>query len=563
MDDPTMGIQSFFSNILRKSETRLPPQNFGDGTDMYLQTARLDSILKSVTPLYLYRPPFGYPRNVNVPALRALAKNAYIFSIIKTLTDQAATTKWDIKPREDNEDHGIVPLEEVRDEIKHFLNNPNANDESFAYLIRAAITDVYEVGNAVWIKVFNKEGRLVQLFARDAGSFLKNPDIYGTFTYRSEFVPPVEDDYQAVNSYMQDKLETTATGEIQSVQNIPNYELLKQRYAFRYSAKAAYFQYGYSFSAFPIPFGTREVMYMEINPRTDQIYARSAIEVLSDIILTLIYGSKYNLDFYLNNNMPEGILSIEGAKPEDVQKMLQRMSYSIREQPDVFGIRRKMGYKIAVSPNPTSFTAFQIPPADMQILEQQRWFQKIAMGCFGVNENEMGITEDSNKAVAGEQSKVFIRKALKPVLDLIAYHINTQIITEFPNSQGWEFKWDDYDLDEDIKRHALFESQVRMGIKTPEMVAKEEGIDVDELTKYKDEAHAKQLALMGQQPDLGNDSELADKQLEKQSETKSVLQPTVKPPEDKKDENLNEIKTSVKDIFKTILEELDKVGDEY
>jgi hypothetical protein len=102
-----------------------------------------------------------------------------------------------------------------------------------------------------------------------------------------------------------------------------------------------------------------------------------------------------------------------------------------------------------------------------------------------------------------------------------------------------------------------------MGIKTPEMVAKEEGIDVDELTKYKDEAHAKQLALMGQQPDLGNDSELADKQLEKQSETKSVLQPTVKPPEDKKDENLNEIKTSVKDIFKTILEELDKVGDEY
>ena len=46
-------------------------------------------IFKHVIPEFLYKPPFGFPRNVNVPFLRTLSKNPYIMSIIKTLQDEA------------------------------------------------------------------------------------------------------------------------------------------------------------------------------------------------------------------------------------------------------------------------------------------------------------------------------------------------------------------------------------------------------------------------------------------------------------------------------------------
>ena len=148
---------------------------------------------------------------------------------------------------------------------------------------------------------------------------------------------------------------------------------------------------------------------------------------------------------------------------------------------------------------------------------------------------KQAMIDDSNRATAGTQSKIFIRKALKPILDLIAYHINTQILPEFEGNEGWEFRWDTYDLDEDLKKHALYESQIRVGIKTPEMVAKEVGVDIDELKKSKLENQSVQ------QPIQNTPLSFLDNQDFKKS-----------------NEDLNEIKKGIKDIFKTMFEELEK-----
>lgn len=527
------------SNTAEQKSVNLQPQHIALGMlDAYdLNDKRLDSILKAVTPLFLYKPPFGYPRNVNVSALRALAKTPYVFAIIKTLADQAACTNWDIYPREDNKEHNITPNILGRDKIKHFLNNPNINPEGFSFLVRAAITDICEVGNAVWVKTFSQNGELVQMFARDGGSFLKNPDIYGSYTNRSDFVAPIDDELQQDMSVINEvaKRDISNVGEFGSVESAPTYELVKQRYAFKYQQLAAYFQYGYSFAAFPIPFGRREIVYMELNPRTDYIYARSPIEVLVNIILTLEYGSRYNLDFYLNNNIPDGLLSCEGATKETIDSLNAALKFNVREITDEFGIKRRLGFKYPITSTKVDLVQFQLKPVDMQVLEQQKWFDRILMQAFGVNENEMGTTDDSNKATAGTQSKIFIRKALKPILDLIAYHINTQILPEFEGNEGWEFRWDTYDLDEDLKKHALYESQIRMGIKTPEMVAKEVGVDIDELKKSKLENQSLQQPF--QNPPLSF--------LDNQDFKKS-------------NEDLNEIKQGIKDIFKTMFEELEK-----
>lgn len=531
------GIKKWFgAGAEEKAEVVLQEDPPAPQQGMLLSDLR-DSILKAVQPQYLYSPPFGYPRKVNTNALRELAKNPYVFSVIKTLADEASSTDWDIVERETNEEAGITPKEDVRKQIKDFLDNPNINQESFDHILRQAITDILETDSGVWVKVFSKEGKLVQLYARDGASFLKNTDIYGTMTARQPFVEPLPQVFVAGNKTYFDTAD-------QSVDS----EHLSQRYSLSYAARAAYFQYGQAFAAWPIPFGTREIIYFMANPRADDIYGRSPLEVLADIVLTLVYGSKYNLDFYLNNNMAEGALTLEGAPQKDVIAFSNRLTQTVRDTKDALGFRRRMGYRVAVTNHPVKFERFQMSPNDMQVIEQQKWFDRMMLRCFGMTENEMGTTDDSNKAVAATQSDVFKRKALKPILSMIEYHINTQILTEFEGSEGWEFKFDDYDLDEDIRKYSLYESQIRMGVQTPEMIAKEEGIDVKELVKQKDENMQKQQDL--EQSKDGPPEAGKAKDAKKPADAKKDVEG--------KAQETNEVKEYIKGVGKEIVKMFDE-----
>jgi hypothetical protein len=116
-------------------------------------------------------------------------------------------------------------------------------------------------------------------------------------------------------------------------------------------------------------------------------------------------------------------------------------------------------------------------------------------------------------------SKRYAKKAVRPILNLIAERINMEIMPEFGVPELM-FKFDDYDLDEDIKRHQLYESQIRMGIKTAEMVAEEEDIDVAELTRQKEEQEQK---MMEREQGMANNG-FGNKEKDDKPEVKSKLQ---------------------------------------
>jgi hypothetical protein len=188
---------------------------------------------------------------------------------------------------------------------------------------------------------------------------------------------------------------------------------------------------------------------------------------------------------------------------------------------------RKIAFKFPIANQEAKFTPFQLDPKTMDIIAQQEWFAKILWACFGVTADEMGFTQDSNKAVSQTQTAVFKRKAVRPMLALIKYHIDKEIIAEWGEEafKSLEFKWDDYDLNEDIQRHTLYESQIRMGIKTPEMIAEEEGINVQELKKQKEENQKKEMEIAAAQPQKENGfppeqkAEKYENELEKEFDT--------------------------------------------
>ena len=92
-----------------------------------------------------------------------------------------------------------------------------------------------------------------------------------------------------------------------------------------YRESAAYFQYGWTAGSMPIPFGKREIVYMMQNPRADSVYGRAPLEVLNNVILNLVYGADFNLDFYLNNNMPDGAIQLAGADADQIKQFRENL----------------------------------------------------------------------------------------------------------------------------------------------------------------------------------------------------------------------------------------------
>jgi hypothetical protein len=213
-----------------------------------------------------------------------------------------------------------------------------------------------------------------------------------------------------------------------------------------------------------------------------------------------------------------------------------------------FGQRVKEFFKFPISSTETKFVPFQISSKEMEVLSQQEWFTKIIWTAFGLTAEEMGFTENSNKATGETQTKLSKRKAVKPLLKSMQYAYNTQIVTEFfadeaGNIPGFgeipvEFVWDDYDYEEDKKKHDLLEQEIRMGIKTPEQVAAELNIEFD-----KEHFEQKEAEEMAQKQEGFN----KEKPKDKKPEVKAKI---VK-------------KKEIKEVEKTFDEELDSLADQF
>ena len=469
-------------------------------------------IFKAFIPWFLYKPPYGFPRDANVLQLRLLAKNPYMFSVIKTIQDEVAAVPWDITLREEYAKDGKDYDDIARNGIKNFFNNPNGNDESFERLIRVWVRDICELDSGIGVKVFDKTGKFKQLFARDGGTFLKNTDIYGYLGDRAEFVAPVTQ-YHLTEGVPKNLAQEMADAKTPADIDKLHENVRSPQYDSLYRNQAAYFQYGWTAGARPVPFGKREIMWLELNPRSDSIYGRSPIEVLYDTILTLVYGGEYNLDFYLNNNLPSGLLTMKGASVEQANAIRTQMQQQFMAD-DEYGNFKKKHFKVPVTGYEVAFTQMQMSSKDMEVIAQQQWFTKIAWACFGVTPEEMGFTEDSNKAVAENQSQVAKRRAIKPFLSAIAYSINTQLMPEFEHPE-FEFKFVEPDIDDDIKKHTLWKMQKDMGIRTAKQIATEElgmdAADFDAAQKESIEAAQEAMGDMedqdpnGDNPNLGTE----------------------------------------------------------
>lgn len=394
---------------------------------------------------------------------------------IATIIDEIMAIDWKIIPKDDE-----IKDDEIQDHINdvtEFFQNPNIDKESFGAQLKKVIRDVLTIDSGVWVKVFNKNGELREIYVRDGGTFTLNVDIFGTFRGKADKI--TADFAQAFNN----PTFWTATGQPRQ----PTLETLNQ-----VAEMAAYFQYGWITGARPMPFGMDEIIYIMRNPRPDSIYGRSPVEICLDTVQMLVYGIDHNLDYFTDNNVPKGVVQLIGANEEDIKQFAKKWKEATRVKNEV-GDYRKRFHHMPVINQEAKFQRISFTNAELELISQSQWFSKVLWACFGVTPSELGFTESSNRATEIVQSRVFRRKAIRPILKLIEYHINTEIIPEFKSGvylhadtpderlvkdiDDVKFGFNMYDLNEDIEKHTLYQLQLRNKIKTPNEIRGELGLE--------------------------------------------------------------------------------------
>ncbi len=489
-----------------------------------------DGINKAYIPKFLYKPPFGYPRFANVSYIRYLAQTPYVEMCIDTILKELISIPWDIIPNPD------IPKEEFENdegeftdqtklEIAHqknFLLNPNTNPNEYFHdvFIKMPIRDVLELNTGVLNKVFNLKEEMVEIVARDGATFTKNPDIHGMYTHRADLILQKEilkDIHEVINPFQH--IAAPIVREL-----------------------GAYFQYGWIAGPVPVPFGKREIVWLQNMMRSDDIYGYSPVQILAKNLQMLLYQIESDLEYYNDNNVPKGIIGIDASDSDEI-KSFKEQWYEQSRKKDEFGNWKKMMNKVPIVNYIPKFERIEFSSSEIQLIEKQRWYTKMVWACFGVTATELGYTEDakgtSNQII---QSKVFRKKAVLPNLKLIENAQNKEILPEFEYTYDIKLKGDTltipkylfkfivFDIDEESSKVDLYEKQIDNGIKTVNEIRKSEG---DEPLEWGDERPQK-FRDQAQQINIGDGNQSfqdQEKEVENQGDKPTGKVPKTKEPE--------------------------------
>jgi len=314
-----------------------------------------------------------------------------------------------------------------------------------------------------------------------------------------------------------------------------------------------------------------------MNPRADSIYGRSAVESLMDVIQLLIYGVDSNLDYFRDSNIPKGVFEMINANQTDVNAFKEAFQQNMMKK-DPAGNWRRYWHKMPIISTEGKFERIAFSNVELELLQQQQWFTKIVWACFNVTASELGFTEDSNRSTEVVQSSVYKRKLIRPLVEHLEYHFNTEIINDLPWMKGYEdkvkFVFDRYDIEEELGRRKVHWEDIKTGLKTVNEIREELSLDPkeggDELR-----GQGSQLAIGGDTSSVMQDTtpmednqqnEKVDKEtrdkkkIKKKStnELKSCVDPSLSAPGNytetqlKKllNENLNKTKAGIKALIK-------------
>ena len=439
-----MEIWNFFAKKSQGIQTKAVPKNVAMS-----DTKTRGTISKAHLPQFLVKPPFGHPRNKDIGMIRRLANTPQAAMGRKAVIDVISEVPWDIVPKEGFSEDNAVTKSHVM-EVKQMFINPNSTKETFNDIQKQVVTDMIDLNAGVIVKEFNSLGQFTEWRAADGGSFLMNPNRFGKFTEREDLI-------LTKNLFVKEE-ETDKFG---GVTYVPDENLfgLSGLTVFQAAEKAAYFQFPWRSGGKPIPFGIREIVWIQENTVTYDIYGISVFEYLLQVLQTLVYLIQYELDYFEDNNIPKGIINLGGAEEADVDDFADRWNEMQMSVNQTGQLKRATHRAPITNFDDVKFEKIQFSPQELDFISATKLFQKMVWGMLGVMPSDVGFTDDSNRSTEISQDKKFLRRAILPRLKILEEKYNQEIISEFEYDDV-EFKFKLFNIDEETSKANLFNIQL-------------------------------------------------------------------------------------------------------
>lgn len=317
----------------------------------------------------------GMPRKTNITELRQYAKSTWIQMVVNAISKQIMTTDWDIVATEEEDD--VRLYEKDVEKVKKLLTYPNRNGNTFWELWIPFLKDVLEIDAGVIWKGRNAKGELVELFPFDGSRFLFDIDEHGI----------VE----------------------------------------------GYYQYSYKFPKnVPLHYDKEEIIYGRMNLSTEQYpYGWAPLQSVQQEVELMIQSTRWNKEFYKNNAVPDGIVSVPMEKDE-----MERFKMSWQQE-----VKGKAHKLIFHNSEGVDFKSLANSNKEMQWLEGQQWYIHAIFAAYGLSPQEVGYYENSNRSTGESQERITVKNAIRPYLSLIADKINREIVPDVVGHDKIQFEW--------------------------------------------------------------------------------------------------------------------------
>lgn len=198
-----------------------------------------------------------------------------------------------------------------------------------------------------------------------------------------------------------------------------------------------------------------ELVYFIANPRAGTVYGFSPIESLVQTVTAELFASAYNIDFFANQATPRlAVLFSNMGEGETAESKLTRFQYYWEQE--LQGKPHKPIF-VGSETGEVKIQPMNMSNEDMQFQEYSYWLLAKIMAPYNMQPLVLGIiTPTTGKLNSQEQREQFKEDALKPMLKLEAYHLNSELIWP-EDSFGYRDIYLDYDAVDLIDLKAMAE----------------------------------------------------------------------------------------------------------
>jgi len=490
---------------------------------------------KAVLTEWFWQPIRGQPRRVDTNELRRFSQTHWVYNCIQTILNQVTNLPWDIVPKKEI---SYDQAEKHIDEIKDFLADPNDNNESFNQILRSTLKDILEIDAGVIVKVFSRESYDFEMLEPKSGAPILRPSVCPECKGKGSTSPKlmlgkaartVKSIDKFVNSIEWEKddegeftiIKAEEGGKAEYRLNKRDYDealehseevilklgLIDFSKAYVYSRKTkayswntsceycdgtgrgrqitelysrdgasflkevdkfgfvnGYWQYSFQIPAHPMWFNRAEIIYFQQNPRSMTPYGFSAVQAVINIVKPLEYSVQYNKKYFEEGAIPDGIISSKDANEDDMRRIQRIWEEETIGQPHrLIFFNRDLEFKPLIASS-----------RELEFLDTQKWYFDQVISAFQLTPNELGMTEDVNRATAASQSEVAKRKAIKPLISMLEYAITNELIKGEFGFTDVEFKITVEDPINDKQNADLYTSYLTNGLMTVNEIRTEE-----------------------------------------------------------------------------------------